>query len=98
MSKQLNKPVRYSAVDLTKMRSHTDFQKLGTLKDEEIDYSDLPEVDANFWSRAEVRDHGPKQAISIRLDSDVLDWFKHQQGRYQKLINQVLRRYMDAHR
>ena len=98
MSKQLNKPVRYSAVDLTKMRSHTDFQKLGTLKDEEIDYSDLPEVDANFWSRAEVRDNGPKQAISIRLDSDVLDWFKHQQGRYQKLINQVLRRYMDAHR
>jgi len=40
-----------------------------------------------------------KQQICIRLDLDILDWFKQQPGgKYQSLINQVLRQHMDAHR
>ena len=37
-----------------------------------------------------------KAAISLRLDADVLDWFKAQGGGYQTRINAVLRAYMEA--
>ena len=37
-----------------------------------------------------------KQAITIRLDMDVLDWFKNQPGRYQSAINEACREYMEA--
>jgi uncharacterized protein (DUF4415 family) len=35
-----------------------------------------------------------KKAVSIRLDSDVLDWFKEQGKGYQSIINNVLRTYV----
>jgi uncharacterized protein (DUF4415 family) len=38
-----------------------------------------------------------KRTVTIRLDSDVLDWFKGQGKGYQTRINKVLRRYMEAH-
>jgi uncharacterized protein (DUF4415 family) len=48
------------------------------------------------WSKAEVRMPSPKQAISLRLDSDLLDWFKSFGKGYQTRINAVLRSYKDA--
>lgn len=36
-----------------------------------------------------------KQSITIRLDTDIVEWFKEQGGQYQTLINEVLRRYKD---
>jgi uncharacterized protein (DUF4415 family) len=36
-----------------------------------------------------------KQSVTIRLDADVVEWFKEQGGQYQTLINEVLRRYKD---
>lgn len=38
-----------------------------------------------------------KQAVTIRLDADVLEWFKGQGTGYQTRINQLLRQYMQAH-
>ncbi len=38
-----------------------------------------------------------KQSVTIRLDSDVLTWFKEQGKGYQSRINKLLRVYMDAH-
>jgi uncharacterized protein (DUF4415 family) len=38
----------------------------------------------------------PKQAITIRLDADLLDWFRRHKG-YQTRINAILRAYMNAH-
>lgn len=84
-------------LDALKHQSKTDFAKMDAMSDRDIDYSDIPELDNDFWTKAKVVDH-TKQPISLRVDTDVLDWFKHQDGRYQKLINQVLRQYMNAHR
>ncbi|MBP5148943.1 BrnA antitoxin family protein, partial [Pseudomonas protegens] len=39
-----------------------------------------------------------KKAVTIRLDADVLEWFKGQGAGYQTRINQLLRQYMQAHR
>ncbi len=88
---------QYSGAELKKMTSLTDDAALDALKDEDIDYSDIPEATPEFWARAKVIEPGPKKPISIRLDQDVLEWFKKQKGRYQQRINQVLRSYMDAH-
>ena len=68
---------------------------MDTIQDEDIDYSDTSEIDAAMWSKAKIVDRR-KKAISLRVDQDVLDWFKGQEGRYQKLMNQVLRQYMNT--
>jgi uncharacterized protein (DUF4415 family) len=51
-------------------------EELKNLPDSEIDTSDIPELDQNFWDNAKLVQPRTEQAISIRLDSDVLDWFK----------------------
>lgn len=77
--------------------SKTDWKHLATVKDKDIDTSDIPELDEDFFRQAEIK-LPPKQSITIRLDSDVLEWFKaHGQG-YQTRINKLLRSYMEAHR
>lgn len=54
-------------------------------------------TDAEFWKKAKVVLPQPKQPITIRLDADLLAWWRRQKG-YQTRINAVLRTYMDAHR
>ncbi|WP_460416301.1 BrnA antitoxin family protein [Pseudomonas sp. microsymbiont 2] len=60
-----------------------------------VDTSDIPELDDDFFRRAELRVPA-KQAVTIRLDADVLEWFKEQGAGYQTRINQLLRQYMLA--
>lgn len=77
--------------------SKTDFKRLSKLKDKDIDTGDIPELGDDFFKNAEL--HVPaKQAVTIRLDADVLEWFKSQGAGYQTRINQLLRQYMQAHR
>ncbi len=73
-------------------------KKLKAIKDEDIDYSDIPELDEEFWEKAEVRLPETKKGVYIRLDGDVLDWLKSQGKGYQTRINAILRAYYEAHR
>ncbi len=57
--------------------------------------ADLPE---DFWESATVVTPTVKQPISLRVDADVLDWFKAQGPKYQSRINAVLRSYMTQRR
>jgi len=75
----------------------TDFKRLARMKDSEIDYSDIPELDESFFRNAQVVLPEPKAAVSIRLDTDVLKWFKNQGRGYQTKINAVLKTYVKAH-
>ncbi|MBV4490449.1 BrnA antitoxin family protein [Pseudomonas oryzicola] len=75
--------------------SKTDWSRLAGQDDRAIDTSDIPELDENFFREAELRVPA-KQAVTIRLDSDVLAWFKGQGSGYQTQINQLLRQYMQA--
>ena len=77
--------------------SRTDWNRLTKTTDSEIDASDIPEVDKAFFSRAQVRLPRRKKAVSLRFDPDILDWFKHEEKRYQTKINAVLRAYVEAH-
>ncbi len=66
------------------------------MSDEDIDSSDIPELDDEFFQQAEL--HLPvKKPVTIRLDADVLEWFKGQGQGYQTRINNLLRKYMETH-
>ena len=81
--------------------SLTDWDRLDALQDEDIDLSDIPEITQEMFAKAVVRrglkPTPRKQQITIRLDDDVLEWFRAQGKGYQTRINSLLRAYMDAH-
>ncbi|MBA5867204.1 MAG: 3-oxoacyl-ACP synthase [Nitrospira sp. CR1.3] len=82
----------------TKKRSRTNWGEIDSLKDSEIDFSDIPEQGKAFFKRAVLRLPEPKTAVTIRLDRQVLNWFKAKGPGYQTRINALLRAYMDAHK
>ena len=71
---------------------------LGRMKDSDIDYTDVPATDADFWQDATVNIPPVKVPVTLRLDPNVLAWYKQQVPRgYQTLINNVLQKYMTDH-
>jgi uncharacterized protein (DUF4415 family) len=57
---------------------------------------DAHATDAEFWKNAKVILPVRKEIVTMRLDADVLRWFRRQRG-YQTRINAILRAYMSAH-
>ncbi len=68
------------------------------LPDEKIDYSDIPEMGDEFWKNAELVLPRSKQQISIKVDRDVLDFFRKDGPGYQTRMNAVLKSYVRAKR
>lgn len=86
-SNSANRPPRGRA-DLRRLRRQSERQIASTSPQE---LADLP---ADFWDEAEVVWPVAKEAISLRVDRDVLEWFRAQGPRYQSRMNAVLRTYM----
>jgi len=78
-----------------KKKLDTELQRLAARPDEEIDLGDIPELDEAFFREAEWQPP-IKKPITIRLDADVLEWFRSQGPGYQTRINRLLRRYMEV--
>ena len=74
----------------------SDLNRIDKLRDDDIDYSDVAELDDEVFAQPLVSWPPKKETITIRVDSDVLGWFKRQGTGYQTRMNQVLRRYMDV--
>jgi uncharacterized protein (DUF4415 family) len=87
-----NRRPQRGRADLTRLRRQTERQ-IRTSSPPEL--ADLP---SDFWAGASVVEPVAKQPISLRVDVDVLDWFKSQGPRYQSRINAVLRTYMHQRR
>jgi len=81
----------------SKKKSQTDWDSIDSLSDEEIDTSDIPLLDEAFFKNVELHMPARKQSITVRLDNDVLDWFRKQGKGYQTKMNAILRTYMKAH-
>jgi len=79
-----------------KKQSRTDWARVDALRDQEIDYSEIPELGDDFFKSAVLRMPEPKALVTLRLDRDVLEWFKKQGPRYQTRINALLRAYVEA--
>ena len=67
------------------------------MKDEDIDFSDIPPIDPLVFKKMVIRMPEKKAALSIRLDPVVITWFRTQGKGYQTRINAVLRSYVEAH-
>jgi uncharacterized protein (DUF4415 family) len=76
-------------------QSGTNWAAFDAPKETDIDYSENPRLGSDFFARA-VRWPGNKQLVSLRLDPDVLLFFKKQGKGYQTMINALLRKYMEA--
>ncbi len=78
--------------------SLTDEQRaqLAAVQDVEPDTLDIPPAPAASWEHARRFYRVRKEAISIRLDADVLDWLKRSSDRYQVEINRILREAMEG--
>ncbi len=70
--------------------------KIEEIKDKDIRYDDIPELDESFWEAAEIECPQNKKPVTLRLDRDVLEWFKSTGKGYQTRINTVLRSYVEA--
>ena len=85
------------------MTTGTDWDRLATQTDEEIVVAAMDDPDSfipddDFWKKANITPPR-KQTITIRLDSDILDFFKGKNAKgYQQRINGALRAFMDIKR
>ncbi len=68
------------------------------MADKEIDTSEIPPLREDFFRNARIRLPRKKQQITLRIDPDILEFFKKQGKGYQSMINEVLRKYVDAQR
>jgi uncharacterized protein (DUF4415 family) len=91
------KPSPRSARPKTPSRGRADLARLRRMTEEEIQRTSPPElrnIPDDFWKNARVVIPVTKQAISIRLDHDVIEWFRASGPRYQSRINAVLKSYI----
>jgi uncharacterized protein (DUF4415 family) len=79
----------------------TDWKRIDAMKDEDIDFSEIPELTPEMFARAVLRQNfvpiPRKTQLTLRIDSDVVDWYKQQGRGYQTRINALLRAYMNEH-
>jgi uncharacterized protein (DUF4415 family) len=78
-----------------------ELEALARRADDRIDYSDIPQADESFWANARRNPYYRplKQQLTLRLDADVIAWFKQRadNGRgYQTDINNALRQYVES--
>ena len=75
-------------------------EEIAAIRDEDIDFSDIPELDEEFFRNAGLvmPPDDNKKPISIRVDADVLEWFKAQGAGHLTRMNAVLPAYMLAAR
>lgn len=90
--------VRYKRGELPPLTDErkAELRELANRPDDDIDFSDIPPLDDDFWKNA-VRNpfYRPvKIPISTRIDADILAWLKGQGKGYQTRINEILRQAM----
>ena len=82
-------------------RGRADLSRLRRMTEDEIRRTspeELRDFPKGFWKSATLVDPVPKRAISLRVDEDVLEWFKSGGPRYQTRMNAILRGHMTRSR
>jgi uncharacterized protein (DUF4415 family) len=75
-----------------------DNARLAEMTDEDIDYSDIPPT-TDWTGAVRGKYYRPvKDRVTLRIDRDVLAWFRSTEEKYQTAINAALREHMERHR
>ena len=72
--------------------------QIAAANDEDIDFSDIPELEESFWREAEFVEPDLTEQIAMRVKRSVLDYFRAPGKGYQTRINRVLESYVRARR
>jgi len=91
----MRKAIKRASGKLT-ARQATELKALQAMPEKQIDYSDASSAKPEEWRGATVgKFYRPiKQQLTLRIDADVVDWFKNQGRGYQTRINELLRDVM----
>jgi len=81
-----------------KTSSKTNWNKLKNLTDSQIDYSDIPETNSEFWSDAEIILPQNKVDLKIKVDEDIAIWLKQFGEKYNNTINRILRSHFSTYK
>lgn len=96
MKKEKN-TVSYTLKQAKATSGKTNWKTFDAQLEEKLDASELPALNQAFWQNLNMLTPVKKTAAGIRLDDDILAWFKKQIGKgYQSQINAILRAYMFA--
>lgn len=71
-------------------------EELKSRRDDQIDYSEIPELDENFWQNIKLIEPDKTQIVTLRVKKSVLDAYKKLGKGYQTRMNQVLETYVKA--
>ena len=99
-----SKIVRYTTEELKELerrgQTKTDWKRVKAMRDEDIIIDeDSPEITAEMWRNAVVTGRRPpKRNITLRIDPEIIEWFKAKGKGYQTRMNAVLRAYIELHR
>jgi uncharacterized protein (DUF4415 family) len=71
----------------------TDWDRLSQLNDKDIDYSDIPETDKDFWNDAGLHTIHNKVDFTVKIDEDIAIWLKNMGSNSNEAVNNILRAY-----
>lgn len=71
-------------------------RQIAAAKDQDIDFSDIPELDGNFWRNAELVEPDRTEQVTLRVKRSVLAYFRAPGKGYQSRMNRVLESYVRA--
>jgi uncharacterized protein (DUF4415 family) len=81
----------------TSRKYGTDLERLDAMKDEDIDFSDIPPVTPEMFARAVVvpplKVRVPREEVTVKIDRDLAAWYRDRGG-VNSIVNFLLRRYM----
>ena len=83
-----------------KRKGLTDWARIDALTEEELEREIASDPDSDppvDWTKPPIVVHGPKASVHLRVDPDVLAWFRKQGKGHLTRMNAVLRAYMEAH-
>jgi len=87
--------------NILKKAAKTDWAKVDAMTDDEIDYTDSPEVTEEMFKLMRKYEPSKKVTVNLRMDKEIVDFFKEHSHKYQTKINEVLaafvRGYKKAH-
>lgn len=94
----------YTAAELEAKRavSHTDLKKVDAMTDDELEWAITEDEDERDvlpdWTRAKLVFSEPKQSVHLRLDQEIIDFFKEQGKGHISRMQAVLKAYVSSHR
>lgn len=86
--------------EFTSMKSMTDWEKLESMTDENIDFSDCPEITSEMAKSVTVRrglKFSKKRSLTLFLDDEIVNWYKQNEASHQAEINTLLKEYIKSH-